>query len=380
MESMMEKTLHKCEANADPIRHLYVHIPFCARICPFCAFYKEQAAQADKDRFCDAVISDAAQTASRFPFALQTIYFGGGTPTSLTTAQLERVLRAISAEFNLSDLREWTIEANPGSVSARKAETLLRLGVNRVSLGVQSWDDDLLQLLGREHDSAQARESFQTLRAAGFTNLSIDLMFALPSQTKAKWQDSLSRTIALEPEHISTYCLTYEEDTEFLARFKRGEFRSDENDEADFFGMATEMLEAAGYEQYETSNFAEPGCRSLHNQGYWAGEDYIALGPGAFSTQAMQRWQSVPDHREYARRVLAGESTAVQSETLSTDAKRIERIALSLRTSEGIEAQLLDDDKIAELVSGGFLARAESRVHLTKIGRALADSIAEILV
>ncbi len=377
---MMESRLHKCEANADPIRHLYVHIPFCARICPFCAFYKEQAAQADKDRFCDALIAEAAQTASKFPFALQSIYFGGGTPTSLTTTQLERVLRAIRAEFDVGDLREWTIEANPGSVSARKAETLHQLGVNRVSLGVQSWDDTLLRVLGREHDAAQARESFAVLRAAGFENLSIDLMFALPNQTQAQWQDSLSQTIALAPEHISTYCLTYEEDTEFLARFKRGEFRSDENDEADFFNIATEMLERAGYEQYETSNFAKPGHRSLHNQGYWAGQDYIALGPGAFSTRGMTRWQSVPDHREYARRIFASESAVASVEELTASAKRTERIALALRTSDGIEADLLDDHTVDELLEEGFVARENARVHLTRAGRAVADSVAEMLV
>ena len=170
--------------------------------------------------------------------APETIFIGGGTPTALTTAQLEYLLGGFRDRLDLSALREWTVEANPGSVSPRKAEVLRSLGVNRISLGVQSWDDELLKLLGREHNAAQAEASFQILREAGFTNLNIDLMFGLPGQTLAQWEATLEKTIALGPEHISTYCLTYEEDTEFFARQVRGEFREDPDSDARFLESA----------------------------------------------------------------------------------------------------------------------------------------------
>ncbi|MDP9004021.1 MAG: radical SAM protein, partial [Verrucomicrobiota bacterium] len=199
------------------ITHLYLHIPFCARICPYCAFYKERGDSSQTQRFCEAMLRELDEWRSRLPIALKTIFIGGGTPTTLTTPQLEFLLGGFRERLDLSALREWTVEANPGSVSVRKAVLLHRLGVNRISLGVQSWDDDLLKLLGREHNAAQAEASFQLLRDAGFTNLNIDLMFGLPGQSLAQWETTLRKTIALGPEHISTYCLTYEEDTEFFA-------------------------------------------------------------------------------------------------------------------------------------------------------------------
>src|SRR3954470_11511428 len=191
---------------SEAIRHLYVHIPFCARICPYCAFYKERADSSQTQRFCEALLREAENAAEQFPLALETIFFGGGTPTALTTAQLEFLLSGIRDRLDLSRVTEWTLEANPGSVSPRKAPLLREMGVNRISLGVQSWDDGLLKLLGREHDAAQAELSFHILREAGFTNLSIDLMFGLPGQTLAQWEADLEKTIALRPDHISTYC------------------------------------------------------------------------------------------------------------------------------------------------------------------------------
>src|SRR5262249_54850475 len=192
----------KVEAKSSEIlRHLYVHFPFCARICPYCAFYKTRGNAAEVTRFCEALVRELErqETAALVP---STIYFGGGTPSGLTTAPLELLLSAFHHELNLSDLKEWTIEANPGSVSARKAALLKKFGLNRISLGVQSWDNDLLNLLGREHNAAQAEESFLIFRDAGFSNISIDLMFALPGQTERQWRESLQKTITLAPEHI----------------------------------------------------------------------------------------------------------------------------------------------------------------------------------
>src|SRR6266536_1867026 len=201
------------------VRHIYVHIPFCARICPYCAFYKDLPDRSQTSRFCESLLRELELNESRRRtgdrrslLRPSTIYFGGGTPTALNIAQLESLLRGFQERLELSQLVEWTIEANPGSVSARKAALLKKFGVNRISLGVQSWDDELLRLLGREHNAQQAQESFRILRDAGFTNVNVDLMFGLPGQTVDQWRATLKKTIALEPEHVSKYCLTRSEE------------------------------------------------------------------------------------------------------------------------------------------------------------------------
>jgi oxygen-independent coproporphyrinogen III oxidase len=358
------------------IRHLYVHFPFCARICPYCAFYKTRGNAAEVARFCEALLSEAKRVAEKFPLTLETIFFGGGTPTVLSTAQLKSLLKRFREIFDLGALREWSIEANPGSVSAKKAAALRESGINRISLGVQSWDNELLHLLGREHDTAQAEESFNIFRSAGFSNISIDLMFALPGQTERQWRKSLQKTIALQPEHISTYCLTYEEDTEFLARFACGEFAINDETEAHLLELAMTTLERAGYEHYEISNYARPGFRSEHNRAYWRGADYIGIGPSAFSTRGFERWQNVADHNEYARRLFAHESPVASIEKLTPAMKRTEHIALGLRTREGIVVDTIDHNKAEELISNGLLARDDKRIFLTGAGKLLADSVA----
>jgi oxygen-independent coproporphyrinogen III oxidase len=367
----------KVEAkSSEVVRHLYVHFPFCARICPYCAFYKTRGNATEVARFCQALECEAERVAQRFPLTLETIFFGGGTPTALSTDQLRRLLARFHKIFDLDALREWTIEANPGSVSAKKAAVLCEGGINRISLGVQSWDDDLLKLLGREHNAAQAEESFRIFRDAAFSNISLDLMFALPGQTEGQWRDSLQRTIALAPEHISTYCLTYEEDTEFFTRYERGEFSAQDETEARFLEMAMTMLEPAGYEHYEISNYARPGFRSTHNQAYWRGADYIGLGPSAFSTHECERWQNVPDHNEYACRLFANQSPIASVEKLTPEMKRTERIALGLRTREGIVADTIRQNKADELIRHGLLVQNANRVFLTRKGMVLADSVA----
>src|SRR5436190_14261557 len=362
------------------IRHLYVHFPFCARICPYCAFYKTRGNAAEVARFCEALAAEARRVAKKLPLTLETIFFGGGTPTVLSTAQLKNLLELFHEIFDLGALREWSIEANPGSVSVKKAAALRESGVNRISLGVQSWDNELLHLLGREHDAAQAEESFHIFRGTGFSNISIDLMFALPGQTETQWRDSLQKTITLEPEHISTYCLTYEEDTEFLARFQRGEFSAHDETEARFLELAMTMLEQAGYEHYEISNYARPGFCSEHNWAYWRGADYIGIGPSAFSTRGFERWQNIADHNEYARRLFANESPITSIEKLTPAMKRTEHIALGLRTREGIVVDTIDQNQTEELIGNGLLSRQANRVALTRTGKLLADSVAEELL
>ena len=312
----------------------------------------------------------------------ETIYFGGGTPTALTTSQLEFLLGGFHQRLDLSSVAEWTIEANPGSVSARKAALLRKLGVTRVSLGIQSWDDELLKVLGREHNSQQAEQSFHILRAAGFSNINVDLMFGLPGQKIEQWKSTLEKTIALQPDHISAYCLTYEEDTEFFLRHARGEFRQDTDADAAFFEMTMAILEDAGYEQYEISNYARPGFASIHNRAYWLGKDYLGIGPSAFSTVGMHRWQNICDYRAYADRVLSGQPPRGFSENLTNEMKRSERIALSLRMREGVAASELRQfgRETSECISLGLLRESNGNFLLTPRGKELADSVTEALL
>jgi oxygen-independent coproporphyrinogen III oxidase len=363
------------------MRHIYVHIPFCARICPYCAFYKDLLDRSYTARFCEALLRELELHDLHRPSSLRpsTIYFGGGTPTALNVRQIESLLRGFCERLDLSQLLEWTIEANPGSVSARKAAVLKEFGVNRISLGVQSWDDGLLKLLGREHNAQQAEESFSILRDAGFTNINVDLMFGLPGQTIDQWRATLEKTIGLEPEHVSTYCLTYEEDTEFFVRHARGEFRQDADADAQFFEITMAMLEDGGYRHYEISNYARPGFESAHNRAYWLGEDYLGIGPSAVSTVGMERWQNVCDYRAYMDRALSGQSPRGTTEHLTDAMKRKERIALGLRTGDGIPSSELRDfaQKTKELAALQLLRRSNDNFVLTRKGKALADSVAE---
>ena len=366
-------------ARVAPIHHLYVHIPFCARICPYCAFYKDLLDRSQTWRFCEAILRDLDQLCASFALTPETIYFGGGTPTALTTSQLEFLLGGFHGRLNLSSLGEWTIEANPGSVSARKAALLRKLGVTRVSLGIQSWDNELLKVLGREHNSQQAEQSFHILRAAGFSNINADLMFGLPGQTVEQWKFTLKKTIALRPDHVSAYCLTYEEDTEFFLRHARGELLQDTDADAAFFEMTMSILEDAGYEQYEISNYAPTGFSSVHNRAYWMGKDYLGIGPSAFSTVGMQRWQNICDYRGYTDRVFSGQSPRGISENLTKEMKRTERVALSLRTSDGVSASDLNGfaQERNEFIALGLLRKSNGNFVLTRKGKELADSVAE---
>jgi oxygen-independent coproporphyrinogen-3 oxidase len=364
------------------IRHIYVHVPFCARICPYCAFYKDLLDRSQTSLFCEALLRDLDQQCAELTLLPEAIYFGGGTPTALTTTQLGFLLRGFQERLDLSSLAEWTIEANPGSVSSRKAALLHELGVTRVSLGVQSWDNELLKILGREHNSHQAEQSFRILRSAGFSNINIDLMFGLPGQTIDQWKCTLEKTIGLQPDHISAYCLTYEEDTEFFLRHARGELRQDTDADAAFFEMAMTMLEDAGYDQYEISNYARPGFTSVHNRAYWLGKDYLGVGPSAFSTVGMFRWQNLCDYRSYTDRVLSGQSPRGFSENLTSKMKRSERIALSLRTREGVSARELNAfrEETSEFMSLGLLRKSNGNFLLTRKGKSLADSVTGALM
>jgi oxygen-independent coproporphyrinogen-3 oxidase len=361
-------------------KHLYIHIPFCLQICPYCSFYKDIAGPGKADPLVEAIIREAELFGGNC--APCTVFIGGGTPTALSVSQLERLFAGLRRYLNLSAVDEFTIEMNPATVTARKADLLRGLGVNRVSMGVQSWDPDLLKILGRVHDADQVRRSFAILRAAGFDNLNLDLIYGIPGQTLAQWEDSLAHTAALRPEHISAYCLTYEEDTEYFDRLRRGEFRENTEQDAAFFERGLALLSDAGYGQYEISNYAQPGRECRHNFAYWEGADYLGLGPSAWSTIGERRWQNIPDTAAYVGAVQAGERPIRDEEVLSPETREAEKIAFGLRTSAGIDPLRLSarPDFVAGLREEGILEDHGPRVRLTEKGRLLADEIAAELM
>lgn len=371
--------------------HLYIHIPFCPKICPYCSFYKEASNRNLTQRFLDALLleleqqingsgSEGTQYKSLRP---RTIFFGGGTPTALSTTQLEYLLTGLRERLDLSALEEWTIEMNPATVSLEKASRLRSLGVNRVSMGVQSWDPHLLKVLGRVHSKEQATRSYHILREAGFTNINLDLIFGIPGQTQQQWETSLEETIALNPDHISAYNLTYEEDTEYFRRFQSGELTQDIEADADLFELTLNKLTAAGYEGYEISNFAKPGKECLHNLGYWFSADYLGLGPSAFSTIGTKRWSNIRNTALYIEQITSGISAASFTEEVSEATRLSEMIAFSLRTNRGIARSKLSawENQIKEHEQLGHLTmQPNGHIVLTPKGRLLADSVAESFV
>jgi oxygen-independent coproporphyrinogen-3 oxidase len=271
---------------------------------------------------------------------------------------------------------------NPATVSAEKANLLLSLGVNRISMGVQSWDSDILQRLGRVHSAVQARRSFDILRTAGFENVNLDLIFGVPGQSREQWMGTLSETVALGPDHISAYCLTYEEDTEFFRRFQTGEFRQNTNEDAEFFAMTMDFLSDHGFAQYEISNYTRPGRECLHNLAYWYGKDYLGLGPSAFSTIGRRRWQNIADTQSYIARIGLQDSIRTFEEHLEETTREAERIVFGLRTRNGVLRSKIvqQQSELADLEKAGYLEAAGDYVRLTRAGRLVADEIGALFV
>jgi oxygen-independent coproporphyrinogen III oxidase len=365
-------------AHGREVGHLYVHIPFCPKICPYCSFYKEVGDRNKTRRFLDAVLVEAGWEARGL--RPRSVFFGGGTPTALSTSQLQYLIGGLRERIDFSAVEEFTMEMNPATVSPAKARAMLELGVNRVSMGVQSWDDRLLAVLGRVHSARQAERSYGILREAGVGNVNLDLIFGVPGQERGQWLESLRRTVELGPDHISAYCLTYEEDTEFFERQRRGEMGPEEWRDSMFFEDAMEVLEGAGYGQYEISNYARPGRECLHNLAYWRGADHVGLGPSACGTRGGWRRRNVADTAAYVARVFAGEDRFDFVERIDEGTRRAERIALSLRTTEGIDGELVEGVEARRLEDGGFLERFGGRVRLTRRGRLVADEVAAALL
>ncbi len=358
------------------IRHVYVHVPFCTHICPYCAFVKTRNTLPEMRRFLIALRAEVTAARARFELVPDTVFWGGGTPTALSLGQLEEIFGWWPWG---GEGVEFTAEANPATVSVKKAETLIRGGVNRLSLGVQSFDPAMLRLLGRTHDRQQVMETLEAARAAGFDNINLDLMFALPGQTEELWRRTLEEAVGLGPQHLSCYNLNYEEDTEFLQRLQRGEFSVDPERERRFFLRMQEVLCAAGFVRDEVSNYARPGFSCRHNWAYWDGADYLGFGPGAWSTVGEERWQNDPKVGAWADRVERTGSGRISAEPLSARTRLKERVMLGLRTRTGAPfgSELMREQTEA-LVAEGLAEIRNDRIVLTSKGLLVADSVAEL--
>jgi len=360
------------------IRHLYVHTPFCAKICPYCAFYVHQGGVAQQREFVAALRSEWRRAKEEFPLALNTIYFGGGTPSILGAELFVELAEELPRERSWS---EFTLEVNPATVTDEKAAAWRAAGVNRISLGAQSFDAEMLKILGRQHAPGDIAETCALLRGHGFENINIDLMFALPGQRESMWEETLQAALACEPNHISAYGLTYEEDTPFFEKLSKGEYRQDEAREIVMFERTREVLGAAGLVDYEVSNFARPGFESQHNLGYWRGEDYLGLGPSACSTIGTKRWKNLPDTRAYAERIAQGESIREEVEEIDAPTRVRERIMFGLRMREGVARELFSDvAQLRKLEIDGLALEEKGRVRLTLRGQLVADCIAGMFV
>ncbi|MFT4549617.1 MAG: oxygen-independent coproporphyrinogen-3 oxidase [Verrucomicrobiales bacterium] len=364
------------------LRHVYIHIPFCHRICPYCSFYKHKPGGTDMSAFVDAILREIDFQSSRYEIVPHTIYFGGGTPSLFSTKHLTQLLTGISTRLDLSDLQEWDLEANPATFGLEKAEAMREHGVTRVSLGVQSLDPATLETLGRDHSPEEAIEAFEILRRARLPSVNLDLMFAIPGQSLATWHDTLERAAALKSDHVSCYNLTYEEDTEFFEKLQAGNYSQDHDEDASYFTTAMDLLGGSGFEHYEISNYAQPGFQSVHNRSYWAGHDYLGVGPGAVSTIHGKRWKNLPDTAAYI--VADPASLPTEHETIDSVAFRDERIALQLRTAVGLPLAIMTEEmltnKVPVLVEEGLLLETDDSVVLSRRGKLVADSVAAYLV
>ncbi|MGE3537224.1 MAG: radical SAM family heme chaperone HemW [Candidatus Tectimicrobiota bacterium] len=368
---------------AVPALGLYVHIPFCPQRCPYCAFTILTGHVDLYERYVAAVcleIRSWQALAARGP--LQTVYFGGGTPSLLAPEQVQRILAAANATLGLAPDAEITLEANPTTADAARFAAFREVGCNRLSLGVQSFHDADLHILGRWHSGEDARRAYQTARCAGFANINLDVMFSIPGVPRERWQAAVHTLLALRPEHISTYALTIEEGTRFARRHHQGRLPSvSEEDDAWAYAWVMETLEAAGYEHYEVSNFARSGYRSRHNWGYWHGADYLGVGLAAHSLLNGRRHWNRRGLRSYIEALEKASSPCEGEETLTPATARRERIWLQLRTCEGVrleaeeQARLQAAEKFQAMLAAGWVTLTAARLHVTPAGFLLADAI-----
>jgi putative oxygen-independent coproporphyrinogen III oxidase len=368
-------------AAADAGRGIYVHIPFCLRRCDYCDFTtfagRDEAIPAYVEALTTHIRRSAVDAVGMPSFG--SVFVGGGTPTYLPSADLVKVLEAVRTTFALGEEAEWTVEANPETVTDEVAQALAGAGVGRISLGAQSFDTGVLAVLGRWHDPDAVERAVEHLRAAGITRLSVDLIYGTPGETDDSWAATLGRALALGVTHVSAYALTVEPGTPYAARARRTPaLLPDDDVQAARMAVADEVLAAAGLRRYEISNWAVPGHESRHNLTYWRGGEWLAFGSGAHGSWAGRRWWLVRDPERYARLVAAGQEPLGGEERPSPDEVRLERLMMGLRIAEGVHVaavEPLDAGRLARLQDAGLISVDGARLRLTPAGMALGDQV-----
>ena len=371
---------------------LYIHIPFCASRCIYCGFYSTTRLDL-RQQYVDALIRELVEVGKSKMLkddSISTVYLGGGTPSQLTIPQLHQLFDAIYIYNKVESGAEVTIEMNPDDVSVPYADTLRQLGINRVSMGAQTFDDERLRWLNRRHTVAQVGQAVTILRAAGIRNISIDLMYGFPDETIDDFVRDIDEAIKLDVEHISAYCLMIEEGTELYRRYGDKRVReyddSKEETERKMYELLIDKLTAAGYGHYEISNFARPGFRSRHNSSYWTGVPYIGLGAAAHSFDGHLRSWNASDIQQYIAAVNRDERLNEEEELSATDFYN-ERVMLGLRTCEGVDLSALSDDErnycIQEaqpFLSDDILLLTDNRLVLTRKGLFVSDYVISSLM
>ena len=364
---------------------LYIHIPFCARRCGYCDFNTYTIAELGGDesiekRYVDALIKEIALARSIVgDQQVTTIFFGGGTPTLLPPSEIARILDAVQRQFRLSDDVEITTEANPDSVSAGSLGELRAAGINRISFGVQSTTPHVLQTLDRTHNPAQVPIVVHAARDAGFTHISVDLIYGTPGETIVEWEESVRSLLTLPIDHISAYSLIVEEGTKLGAQVRRGVLAMpDEDLNADKYVVADDLFTAAGFSWYEVSNWAKPGGTCKHNEMYWKNNDWWGLGAGAHSHIDGVRWWNKKLPAAYIKELQDGSSPALAREILTDEERSFEELMLGIRTREGLPLSVVAHGAAAAALADGNLDVEQyemGRVVLTRSGRLIADAL-----
>jgi len=384
------------DSSATRVANLYVHVPFCAQKCAYCAFYSEASSGELVNRYVAALIRELEIVAN--DLKPKTIFFGGGTPSLLNLRQWEQICRTLE-RLNLLGAEEFTVECNPATVSPDKAKLLHAFGVNRISMGVQSLDEKLLDRLGRIHSREMVFKSFDILRQAGFENLNLDLMFAIPTQTMEIWHDTLNEAIAMQSEHLSSYEVIYEDNTPLFAQLKAGEFSVDENLACEMYEELISNATEAGFQQYEIANFAKgqtngekiPARACKHNVNYWRGGSFYGLGPSATGYVRGVRTKNWSNTQLYCEQLEKGKRAVESSEELSPLKRAGETAAFGLRMNSGwpfeefrraTNFDLRNEWSVEmnQLAERGWAARDAEKFHLTPPGLRFADSAAELFL
>ena len=370
---------------------IYIHIPFCASKCSYCDFYSLAGCDHLMPEYHKALLRHIEESSAAIKnYEIDTVYFGGGTPSFYGADRIIEIFNALKLNGNVRIDSEVTVECNPDSVSFNALRLMRQEGINRISFGVQASDNNLLKLIGRRHNFQQAIHALQDARKAGFDNVSIDLMYGLPSQTKTDWADTLAKVIELHPEHISCYGLKLEEGTPMHRDYANSPILPDDDEQADMFSFAAELLERYGYHHYETSNFAAKGFESKHNLKYWNLDDYMGFGPGAHSSVGNLRYSFVKDLKQYIAGVERNMSIIDEYEAIGSLEKAAEYIMLAMRTSHGISENdyrvrcQCDWKPIAKVLEAfrkkGWVEQNGERWHFTIPGHLISNTLIGIML